>query len=793
MTIPDDHRRKMMKKRVMGILFGLALMMVMMPALGAGMPVYADDESHTHDGITFQPWESENSLPTEAGSYFLVNNVTLTNTWSVPEGTAVNLCLNGKTISCTEDITDEVCRVGSGMTLNLYDETADEGCIQGNINTDGVVVEGAFNMYGGTIRNCGGDGVEVNLSGSVSGAAFTMNGGTIEQCGYGVNAGRTVVMNGGTVTDNDCGVNVLPSGTFSVKGSPVIAGNTQHDLILVKDGDSYPKAAFSVALAEDADICVEIADANGDNYGGIFTVSTGGIKAKDYMKYFKSGSDKYIVKANGNELELAEVTEYPLWIKGTQVTDTNKGNVLGDGKVSYDPDKHTLTLDGANITADTEKQYKFSAIHYGDDKNGLIIDATKDSTVTGAGYAEPKDKTSYGISSESLVTVRGKLTAAGGEASVSVGVFVPAFVVEDKAEAKVRGDSGGVYISEGTDACIIVSGKLTAEGGDYGIYFYPDSTGSGRVTSVTVNSGAELTATGGMMGIVTNSDNGYVEIKKGAKVRAAGGTYGAVDGTVKNAVPGLGWTDPEGTEGKTFFDIHTQGRSLGDDIKCAEFPAPAASVKTAPEAKDRKYTGQEQVLVTEGTAEGGTMQYALGKDGTTPPERGWSTSVPAGKDIGVYYVWYKAVGDNAHIDSAAACVTVTISEKGPDPDESTVTFDLNGGTLDGQTGTVVKKYENGTVITLPAPVRDGYTFDYWAGSRYNAGDKYTVDGDHTFTAVCKTGAGGGSDSGTGSGSSSGKNGVKTGDDNALAAWIVLLLAALGGTTGMVFARKRKGE
>ena len=790
MTISDDHRREMMKKRLLGILFSFALMICMMPAPGVNQTAYAED--HTYDGITFDPWTSNNSLPATAGSYFLENNVTLTSKWNVPAGT-VNLCLNGKKISCTEAIIDEVCRVGSGSTLNLYDETADEGCIQGNNNTDGVVVEGAFTMNGGTIRDCGGDGVEVDLSGSVSGAVFTMNGGTIKQCGYGVNAGREFVMNGGTVTKNEFGVNVNPSGTFSVSGSPVIAGNTQHDLILKKDGGSYPKVALGGALTDGADIRVEISD-NSQNYGDIFTVSTGDIKAKDYIKYFKSGSDKYTVKANDNELELAEVTTYPLWIKGIQVTDTNKGNVLGDGKVSYDPETNTLTLDGANITADNEKQHNFSAIHYGDTANELIIDAKKDSTVTGASYDDTKETTSYGISSESRVTVCGKLTAAGGKAGISAGVFAPAFVVEDKAEAKVQGDSSGVFISD-KGSSITVRGKLTAEGDDYGIYFYPDSTGSGRVTSVTVNNGAELTATGGRIGIIPNSQNGYVEIKKGAKVRAAGaGTYGAaVSGTVKNAVPGLGWTDPEGTEGKTFFDIDTQGRELGENIKCAEFPAPAASVKTAPEAKDRKYTGQEQVLVTEGKAEGGTMQYALGKDGTTPPERGWSTSVPAGKDIGVYYVWYKAVGDNAHIDSAAACVTVTISEKGPDSDESTVTFDLNGGTLDGQTGTVVKKYENGTVITLPAPVRDGYTFDYWEGSRYNAGDKYIVDGDHTFTAVWKTGAGGGSDSGTGSGSSSGKSGVKTGDDNALAAWIVLLLAALGGTTGMVFARKRKGE
>lgn len=63
-----------------------------------------------------------------------------------------------------------------------------------------------------------------------------------------------------------------------------------------------------------------------------------------------------------------------------------------------------------------------------------------------------------------------------------------------------------------------------------------------------------------------------------------------------------------------------------------------------------------------------------------------------------------------------------------------ITYDLKGGELDGKTGTVEISCEEGSTITLPAPVRDGYIFDYWKGSRYEAGDEYTVKGDHTFTA-----------------------------------------------------------
>ena len=429
---------------------------------------------------------------------------------------------------------------------------------------------------------------------------------------------------------------------------------------------------------------------------------------------------------------------YNLWVGGVQVTELNKGDVLADdpinkGKVSYNPDTHTLTLDGANITADTEKQHNFSAIHYGDAANDLIIDATKESTVTGASYDDTKEKTSYGISSESRVTVRGKLTAAGGKAGVSAGVFAPAFVVEDKAEAKVQGDSSGVFISD-KGSSITVSGKLTAEGDDYGICFYPDNTGSGRVTSVTVNSGAELTATGGMMGIVTNSDNGYVEIKKGAKVRAVGGKNGfynsAVVGIVKNAVPGLGWTNPEGTEGKTYFDIDTQGRELGDDIKCAEFPAPEASVAKAPSARSLKYTGSAQELVTAGEAKDGVMKYALGKDGTTPLEKGWSASIPKRTEAGTYYVWYMAEGDISHIDSEPECVVAAIESEPVRPKPTPKPTIKTSGTP------LVRMIHNGdtglTVTWSKIQGADGYDI-YFAYCGETSKYAATVKGNKTFS------------------------------------------------------------
>jgi|GEM_PF-2857349 len=65
-----------------------------------------------------------------------------------------------------------------------------------------------------------------------------------------------------------------------------------------------------------------------------------------------------------------------------------------------------------------------------------------------------------------------------------------------------------------------------------------------------------------------------------------------------------------------------------------------------------------------------------------------------------------------------------------------LTFDLGDGTLDGQTGSITLRANEGDVIEMPAaPTREGYTFKYWKGSEFYPGDKYKVEGSHAFSAV----------------------------------------------------------
>ena len=94
---------------------------------------------------------------------------------------------------------------------------------------------------------------------------------------------------------------------------------------------------------------------------------------------------------------------------------------------------------------------------------------------------------------------------------------------------------------------------------------------------------------------------------------------------------------------------------------------------TPPTAKENLvYTGKEQALITAGTAIGGTMQYCLTQDGT------YSENVPTGKNTGSYTVWYKAIGDGNHNDSATASVSVTIARQPvnvPESDATVFTYD----------------------------------------------------------------------------------------------------------------------
>ena len=119
-------------------------------------------------------------------------------------------------------------------------------------------------------------------------------------------------------------------------------------------------------------------------------------------------------------------------------------------------------------------------------------------------------------------------------------------------------------------------------------------------------------------------------------------------------------------------------------------------------------------------------------------------------------------------------------EEPEEPEETetfSLTFDLGGGTLNGETGPLVIKAEKGSEITIPdAPTKEGFKFLYWKGSEYHPGDKYKVTEDHAFTAEWEQIK-----------EETSPNVPKTGDESQPVLWLTLLAAA---GVGLLMLRKR---
>jgi LPXTG-motif cell wall-anchored protein len=138
----------------------------------------------------------------------------------------------------------------------------------------------------------------------------------------------------------------------------------------------------------------------------------------------------------------------------------------------------------------------------------------------------------------------------------------------------------------------------------------------------------------------------------------------------------------------------------------------AATVTKAPTAKNLTYNGSAQELVTAGEATGGTMQYALGT--ATEATEQYTTSIPTATNAGTYYVWYKAKGDDDHLDSDPRCVTVYITNA-----LYTVTSVENWEhTID---------YPNDIIITVKRNTADNITYSMYTGASVD-GNGIPADG-----------------------------------------------------------------
>ena len=281
-----------------------------------------------------------------------------------------------------------------------------------------------------------------------------------------------------------------------------------------------------------------------------------------------------------------------------------------EGAIAVGADAGTVTAE----TTGAEHSMHGIGAEYGD----VRVDG---GTVTAKGYR--------GIS------VGGDIVINGGE--VSAQCSVPAsFTTSIRAPCAIACDYGTLTVNGGT---------VTAKGHQYGIYAvrHPSSGETELALGIAINGGSVvvesresessaigingciMTVKGGSVQATGSGDKAYgvsaitargesgsgsLVIEDGIASFIAQGPAGAInaDTSVKNAVPGLGYSDVAGTEGKTVIAVNAKGEDLSG-YKRVLFPATAASATTLPAGKNLSYTGKPQELVTAGAASGGIMQY----------------------------------------------------------------------------------------------------------------------------------------------------------------------------------------
>ena len=161
-----------------------------------GTPAEEHTGIHSIDLPSGETWQGVDSLNkiSDAGYYYLTDNVSLTETWT-PQNNVV-LCLNGKTITMNAD-DKAVIEVGSNNSFTLCD-CKGEGKVTHGTKQDGtnkysgsgVNVKGTFTMYGGSISgNTADQGGGVDNKGM-----FNMNGGTTSENQFHVTGSTLMVV-----------------------------------------------------------------------------------------------------------------------------------------------------------------------------------------------------------------------------------------------------------------------------------------------------------------------------------------------------------------------------------------------------------------------------------------------------------------------------------------------------------------------------------------------------------------------------------------------------------------------
>ena len=476
----------------------------------------ADSQAHEHNDVHFEPWNSVDSLPSEGGSYYLTEDVTLTEKWTLSSGT-LNLCLNGHTICGKGHSRDQVISIeGEGTVLNLYDDgggtITQENCSQASL----VVLSkpAVFNMYGGTIRGAVASGVRV------MGGSFTMYGGTITD---NLNWGVTV----DEYSDKD----------ITISGSVKITDN--------KRGTGWGRFATGNLFLKNSERKIQINGSLGDSLIGITTnagkgILTNGLPGNGDADNFKYDDDDYEIWLNAEGEAIVDSPHISTWSE-LQKAMTNGIDVILEENINGEYEKtlevyNSVVVDLNGHTIDRGMPDRGGNVIKIDWNGSLTIkDSSPDKSgkITGGSTRSPGGGVYVGQGCTFIMdggSIYGNSTmdndnCQGGGVYVGQGAT---FIMNDGSiinnstyaaeESEQKGPGGGVYVGQG--AAFIMNGGFITENWSQGSNtcqgggVYVEQEGTFTMNGGTIN---ENISTGNGSGVYV-ADNSTFSFNNNAQV-----------------------------------------------------------------------------------------------------------------------------------------------------------------------------------------------------------------------------------------------------------------------------------
>ena len=262
--------------------------------------------AHEHDGIEFFPWGNDaaeqTSLP-RSGNYYLTHDIVLSSSFN-PNGNENHICLNGHTITVSDDFTDATVFDIYARYFFVHDHD-NSGVIDGKGKCRLFnLTNSRLTLYGGTLTGgYASEGGVVNVSRTNNHenfCSFTMFDGVItgnrgNSSGIISTGFAKTVITGGEITNNETPavLDVQKTGSLEISGSPKIYGNHRPGStstganVLLHNTVYYGNAYITITgpLSEDAIIGVT---ANGSPSASNPIKVTSGLEGNGTLKNFFS-------------------------------------------------------------------------------------------------------------------------------------------------------------------------------------------------------------------------------------------------------------------------------------------------------------------------------------------------------------------------------------------------------------------------------------------------------------------------------------------------------------------------